>query len=133
MDEDDAKPHLAVSSTERPRGDTADSFAEAPAFVHFGRGCDGCGVFPIIGTCWNCLDCPEQIGYDLCGDCMERATATLPSSGRFNQHHLPDHEMEEVPQERTWLHDVQRARPDLTIPEILQLVEQMVPDQDSSP
>lgn len=100
-------------------------------FVHFGRGCDGCGSFPIVGACWHCLDCPEQIGYDLCGTCKDSARPL--SAGRFNQHHLPDHRMEEVPQDRTWLHDVQDARPDLTIQQILQLVEHMSAQEEELP
>ena len=29
----------------------------ATAYVHFGRGCDGCGVYPIEGRCFRCADC----------------------------------------------------------------------------
>ena len=37
--------------------------------VHFGVGCDGCGVCPIVGERWQCLECQEKMGFDLCGHC----------------------------------------------------------------
>lgn len=92
-------------------------------FVHFGRGCDSCGSYPVVGACWHCLDCPEQIGYDLCSACKESGRA--PAAGRFNQRHLPSHRLEEVPQTRSWLHEIQDQRPDLSLQQILELVEHM--------
>ncbi|CAL9222260.1 unnamed protein product [Arabidopsis halleri] len=59
--------------------------------VHFGAGCDSCGVYPIIGDRYRCKDCKEEIGYDLCKDCYE-TPSKVP--GRFNQQHTPDHRLE---------------------------------------
>lgn len=43
---------------------------------------------PIIGDRYQCQDCVEKIGFDLCGDCYNSG-CMLP--GRFNQQHRPDH------------------------------------------
>ncbi|XP_024030063.1 E3 ubiquitin-protein ligase PRT1 isoform X2 [Morus notabilis] len=59
--------------------------------VHFSVGCDSCGMFPIIGERYNCKDCVEEIGFDLCGDCYN-TSSKLP--GRFNQRHTPEHRFE---------------------------------------
>ncbi|WOH01863.1 hypothetical protein DCAR_0521249 [Daucus carota subsp. sativus] len=61
--------------------------------VHFGVGCDFCGMFPIIGNRYRCKDCVEAIGFDLCGDCYN-TRSKLP--GRFNQQHTPEHSFEVV-------------------------------------
>ena len=93
-------------------------------YVHFGRGCDGCGMYPIEGTCMKCLDCSESIGFDLCGACYQKGVhARESAAGRFNQAHRPEHRMEEVPQEMTVLHQLQHTHPELTIEQILALVQ----------
>ncbi|XP_077250798.1 E3 ubiquitin-protein ligase PRT1-like isoform X2 [Tasmannia lanceolata] len=56
--------------------------------INFGVGCDGCGMFPIIGKRYKCKDCVEKIGFDLCEGCYN-TQSKLP--GRFNQKHIPDH------------------------------------------
>ncbi|XP_045828558.1 E3 ubiquitin-protein ligase PRT1-like [Trifolium pratense] len=61
--------------------------------VHEGAGCDFCGMYPIIGDRYKCVDCKEIIGFDLCGDCYKNR-AKRP--GRFNQKHTPDHKLELV-------------------------------------
>lgn len=61
--------------------------------VHFGVGCDFCGMYPIIGNRYRCKDCVEAIGFDLCGDCYN-TRSKLP--GRFNQQHTPEHSFEVV-------------------------------------
>lgn len=33
--------------------------------VHFGVGCDLCGMYPIRGGRFKCIDCYEAIGFDL--------------------------------------------------------------------
>lgn len=58
-----------------------------------GVGCDMCGMYPLVGRRFKCEDCPEKIGYDLCGSCYE---SNLAGRGRFNQNHLPTHTMREV-------------------------------------
>ncbi|KAK1284043.1 E3 ubiquitin-protein ligase PRT1 [Acorus calamus] len=59
--------------------------------AHIGVGCDSCGVMPMTGKRYRCIDCVESIGFDLCGDCYE-SHSKLP--GRFNQQHTPDHRFE---------------------------------------
>jgi len=44
------------------------------------------------------------------------------SSGRFNQAHQPDHKMEEVDQEDTVLHQLQRQNPQMSVEQIMALV-----------
>ncbi|KDP26394.1 hypothetical protein JCGZ_17552 [Jatropha curcas] len=62
--------------------------------VHYGVGCDFCGMYPIIGDRYQCKDCVEKIGFDLCGDCYN-TRSKLP--GRFNQQHTPEHKLKLVP------------------------------------
>ena len=88
-------------------------------FVHFGVGCDGCGLYPIEGKAFKCVDCPEAVGFDLCGDCISRSG----KMGRFNQNHTAEHRMEERPQEKMWLHRIQEARPDLSVAQIIELAQ----------
>ena len=90
----------------------------APLYTHFGVGCDGCGVYPIRGRALRCADCPEAIGYDLCGACHD-APGSHP--GRFAQAHRPEHRMEDRDEPETWLHALQRANPTLAVGEILRL------------
>ncbi|KAK9069025.1 hypothetical protein SSX86_013141 [Deinandra increscens subsp. villosa] len=60
---------------------------------HPGVGCDMCGMCPIIGDRYQCKDCKEKSGYDLCGDC-HKTDKKLP--GRFNQKHTAQHRLELV-------------------------------------
>ena len=113
--------NLRVAAAEEESG-------RALAYVHFGRGCDGCGVYPIEGRCFRCADCDEAIGYDMCGQCFDRGVhaRTAPSggsTGRFNQAHRPEHRMEEVEQIDTPLHVLQRAHPEMTVDQIMSLVQ----------
>lgn len=48
-------------------------------------------MFPIVGDRYQCKDCTERIGFDLCADCY-KIRSKIP--GRFNQQHTPDHEFE---------------------------------------
>ena len=36
--------------------------SSSESYTHFGRGCDGCGVYPVVGRCYRCRDCSEAIG-----------------------------------------------------------------------
>lgn len=56
--------------------------------IHTGVGCDFCGLYPIIGDRYKCVDCEESIGFDLCGDCYNKRSER---PGRFNQKHTLDH------------------------------------------
>lgn len=44
---------------------------------------------PIIGPRYQCKDCVEKIGFDLCEGCYN-SSSKLP--GRFNQQHTKDHQ-----------------------------------------
>lgn len=68
--------------------------------IHQNVGCDGCGMMPILGRRFHCLDCPESCGYDLCQTCQDRGNS-LP--GRFNQRHGPRHRMEERSLRNPWI------------------------------
>ncbi|KAL8253060.1 hypothetical protein R6Q59_036753 [Mikania micrantha] len=61
------------------------------ARCHAGAGCDMCGMYPIIGDRYQCKDCTEISGYDLCVDCYKTGS-NVP--GRFNQKHKPTHHFE---------------------------------------
>ncbi|XP_076915583.1 E3 ubiquitin-protein ligase PRT1-like [Bidens hawaiensis] len=61
--------------------------------VHFGVGCDCCGMYPLMGNRYKCNDCTEEVGFDLCENC-HNSSSTLP--GRFNQQHKPDHKFEVI-------------------------------------
>ncbi|KAI3915618.1 hypothetical protein MKX01_015443 [Papaver californicum] len=56
--------------------------------VHFGAGCDYCGMCPIVGERYQCKDCKESIGFDLCGPCYNTGSKR---PGRFNQQHTEGH------------------------------------------
>jgi hypothetical protein len=68
--------------------------------IHPSVGCDACGMMPILGRRFHCLDCPESCGYDLCQNCHERGNV---APGRFNQRHTPRHRMEERSLRSPWI------------------------------
>jgi hypothetical protein len=37
--------------------------------MHHGYKCDSCGMDPIVGTRWECIDCPQEYKVDLCDNC----------------------------------------------------------------
>ena len=95
-------------------------------YVHFGVGCDGCGVFPIVGQRWKCDDCSEEIGFDLCGDCYDCGVHKREGKvtvGRFNQQHRPDHNMILMEQVNTFFHQLQRVHPNVPLSQLLSMVE----------
>ncbi|XP_047336194.1 LOW QUALITY PROTEIN: E3 ubiquitin-protein ligase PRT1-like [Impatiens glandulifera] len=61
------------------------------AHLHTGVGCDICGMFPIVGDRYRCMDCKKEIGFDLCGQCFN-SHSKVP--GHFNQQHTPEHKFE---------------------------------------
>jgi len=99
------------------------------SFVHYGVGCDGCGVLPITGRRYKCNDCSELIGYDLCGDCYDNGVHTREAgdgnvaAGRFNQQHRPDHTMVEIEQKFTILHQLQAANPEVPLSQLMQMLD----------
>jgi len=64
--------------------------------LHIGLGCDGCGMWPILGKAWYDADCPEGVGYHLCDGCYTFGVHRRVLTGRFNQSHLPNNRMIEV-------------------------------------
>ena len=98
-------------------------------FTHHGVGCDVCGVFPIQGRRYKCLDCPDAVGFDLCHAChasnldaQSRDDGAGIVRGRFNQTHRPEHVMEEVVPRPTLLHFFQDVHPELTWEQIMELL-----------
>ncbi|XP_039160686.1 E3 ubiquitin-protein ligase PRT1-like [Eucalyptus grandis] len=91
-----ARPRLAISEngSQKSRNSRADNELRNSSrsidtlMTHLGVGCDYCGMYPIIGDRYQCQDCVEKIGFDLCGDCYN-SRCKLP--GRFNQQHRPEH------------------------------------------
>lgn len=39
---------------------------------HRGFMCDSCGMNPIVGVRWHCLDCPTDTSNDYCSDCVNK-------------------------------------------------------------
>lgn len=72
-------------------GGSIDWRSDPDSKVHIGVGCDFCGMFPIIGDRYRCIDCKEKMGFDLCGDCYA-TRSKLP--GRFNQQHTSEHKFQ---------------------------------------
>ncbi|RDX76993.1 E3 ubiquitin-protein ligase PRT1, partial [Mucuna pruriens] len=70
------------------KGVNTNLWSDPDSKVHIGVGCDFCGMFPIIGDRYRCMDCKEKMGFDLCGDCYA-TRSKLP--GRFNQQHTSEH------------------------------------------
>ncbi|KAK7292963.1 hypothetical protein RJT34_15821 [Clitoria ternatea] len=83
------------------KGENLDWWSNPDLKVHIGVGCDFCGMFPIIGDRYRCIDCKEKMGFDLCGDCYT-TRSKLP--GRFNQQHTSEHEFKLV--ESNIIHDI---------------------------
>ncbi|KAL2619600.1 hypothetical protein AAZV13_08G316300 [Glycine max] len=73
--------------------ENTDWWSDPDSKVHIGVGCDFCGMFPIIGDRYRCIDCKEKMGFDLCGDCYA-SRSKLP--GRFNQQHTSEHKFKLV-------------------------------------
>ena len=49
---------------------STDHTSLAPVIIHSDTICDGCGMNPIRGVLWRCVDCPTPPGFDLCFDCL---------------------------------------------------------------
>jgi hypothetical protein len=85
----------------------------------------GCGLYPIAGARWRCKECPEKVGFDLCGQCYGYQVHRQVSTGRFNQSHLPEHELEEKILSRgeveiqQRVREIQEANPGISIEQIL--------------
>ena len=87
-------------------------------FVHFGVGCDGCGVCPIVGLRYKCTECEERIGFDLCANCHQNHHGP----GRFNQQHKPEHTMVLVEAKETLLHSLLKHNPEFSAEHLVNLL-----------
>ncbi|XP_009629471.1 E3 ubiquitin-protein ligase PRT1 [Nicotiana tomentosiformis] len=81
----------AASCKSLPKFDLSTWLTGGGPQVHFGVGCDYCGMYPIVGERYKCKDCKEKIGFDLCEGCY-KSSSKLP--GRFNQQHTPEHQFD---------------------------------------
>ncbi|XP_027352450.1 E3 ubiquitin-protein ligase PRT1-like isoform X2 [Abrus precatorius] len=75
------------------KGENIDRWSNLKSKVHIGIGCDYCGMFPILGDRYRCIECREKMGFDLCGDCY-KSRSKLP--GRFNQQHTSEHTFKHI-------------------------------------
>ncbi|XP_068323897.1 E3 ubiquitin-protein ligase PRT1-like [Pyrus communis] len=75
------------------KGEKLSWWSDPNSEIHPGCGCDSCGMYPIIGDRYKCIDCTEKMGFDLCSHCYN-TRSKLP--GRFNQQHTPEHRLEHV-------------------------------------
>jgi hypothetical protein len=91
---DSEKPRKGIEALESVPEADSQNRKELRIFrpIHDGYGCDGCGMMPIVGKRFHCTDCPDAIGYDLCGKCHQSGCVV----GRFNQQHKPEHKMDQV-------------------------------------
>uniref|UniRef100_A0A7S2HHZ9 ZZ-type domain-containing protein n=1 Tax=Alexandrium andersonii TaxID=327968 RepID=A0A7S2HHZ9_9DINO len=76
------------------------SYAQFPQdeYIHWGLGCEGCGIWPIVGKAWYDADCPDKVGFHLCDQCYTFGYHRRVITGRFNQNHMPKNTMKEVQQ-----------------------------------
>ncbi|XP_051051514.1 ZZ-type zinc finger-containing protein 3 isoform X2 [Phodopus roborovskii] len=69
--------------------------AESGFVQHVGFKCDNCGVGPIQGVRWHCLDCPPEMSVDFCDSCSDCPHET--------DIHKEDHQLEPVYKSETFL------------------------------
>ncbi|KAG9067847.1 ZZ-type zinc finger-containing protein 3 [Linnemannia hyalina] len=82
-DEDSVQDMLAASHT------VSSSVPDGGISSHVGFSCDSCGVDPILGIRYSCIDCEELGGTDLCGPCY--------NSGVYhNELHLLSHRFHSI-------------------------------------
>ncbi|KAF8945745.1 ZZ-type zinc finger-containing protein 3 [Haplosporangium gracile] len=82
-DEDSVQDMLAASHT------VSSSIPDGSIASHIGFSCDSCGVDPILGIRYSCIDCEELGGTDLCGPCY--------NSGVYhNELHLLSHQFHSI-------------------------------------
>ncbi|XP_020630201.1 ZZ-type zinc finger-containing protein 3-like [Orbicella faveolata] len=65
---------------------------------HSGFMCDGCGISPISGTRWHCIDCSKDTGVDFCTECAERGNINVGS-------HTSEHQLEPITRNSTFFVD----------------------------
>ncbi|KAI8599903.1 hypothetical protein EDD21DRAFT_378567 [Dissophora ornata] len=93
-DEDSVQDMLAVSGNSihtngQVGGISGRESSEIGIAAHLGYACDSCGVEPILGVRYSCMDCEELGGTDLCGPCY--------NSGEYhNELHLLSHRFQAI-------------------------------------
>ncbi|KAK7338925.1 hypothetical protein VNO77_19559 [Canavalia gladiata] len=87
------KPKTSSCLLDNGHKESINWWSDPDSKVHIGVGCDFCGMFPIIGDRYRCIDCKEKMGFDLCGNCYA-TRSKLP--GRFNQQHTSEHKFKRV-------------------------------------
>lgn len=91
--------------------------------LHYGVGCDGCGIYPIEGRRYKCKDCSEEIGFDLCGECYDCGVHKRDDfCGRFNQKHSAHHVMAEM-KPGTVLQQFQSVNPYFCLHDVIGILE----------
>jgi len=105
------------------------SWLQRNDYPHFGVGCDACGQYPILGRRYRCKDCPEAVGFDICGACYDRGVGSVV--GRFNQKHSPEHVLEQVSPIMTKLHILKAMHPELDFDRLLALIEMSWEDEEA--
>jgi len=65
-------------------------------YIFWGLGCDGCGIWPIRGKAWEDTQCPDRAGFHLCDPCYNFGLHRRVLTGKFNQYHMPKHQMTEI-------------------------------------
>eukprot|EP00890_Picochlorum_soloecismus_P005442 jgi/Picsp_1/589/NSC_00586-R1_prt1 protein len=106
------------------------SWLQRNDYPHFGVGCDACGQYPILGRRYRCKDCPEAVGFDICGSCHDRGVGSIV--GRFNQKHSPEHVLELVSPIMTKLHILKAMHPELDFDRLLALIEMSWEDEEAA-
>lgn len=124
-----AQAHRTADLRARRTADLRTHMAEAmDRFTHYFVGCDGCGVYPIVGRRYRCADCQESIGFDLCQECH---AAGFAATGRFNQQHTAQHKMEEVVPRPNLLHLLHTLHPELHPNQLMEWIEMHEQQQDA--
>src|SRR5690606_9593009 len=104
-DDDDEESVQEMSGISGPSAPVQSSQAGPSNPRHHGYSCNACGINPIQGTRYHCLECDAHGGTNLCAGCY--------SSGYYrNEHHLLSHSFRpvEIPEMATTLyHHSQQA------------------------
>jgi len=117
---DDSHPSVRV-------GDGGVIVFEPSTFVHYGVGCDWCGLYPIVGPRYQCEECSESefMGFDLCSKCMQNVFEhpERKRDYRFAQNHTDAHKMRLVQPRPTMIHVMKSLHPELSEEQIMNWLE----------
>lgn len=84
-------PEPPAAVAEATTASTPSSTSAAPAVVHVGVTCDGCGASPITGVRFHCTACLTPGGYDLCDSCESRGVDVHPATHVLLKMRTPAH------------------------------------------